>query len=162
LTEPVRQRPTVRIVLISPAGRVLLIRYEDLRTATAPIYWLTPGGGVDPGETLIEAARRELLEETGVADAEFGPVVWYDEPLVTYLGERFQLQQSYFVARCASEILSSEGWTELEREVIREMRWCAPQELRAFEERVYPTRIADLLPDLIAGRYPVEPIRLGR
>jgi 8-oxo-dGTP pyrophosphatase MutT (NUDIX family) len=157
-----RQRPTVRIILISPAGRVLMIRYQDRRTATEPVFWLTPGGGVDAGETLAQAARRELLEETGVADAEFGPVVWYDEPLVTYLGERFQILQSYFVARCGSEDLSSEGWTELEREVIREMRWFDPGELRGFEERVYPRRIADLLPDLIAGRYPETPIRLGR
>jgi 8-oxo-dGTP pyrophosphatase MutT (NUDIX family) len=162
LAEALRQRPTVRIVLISPAGRVLMIRYEDRRTAQAPVYWLTPGGGIDPGETPIEAARRELLEETGLAEAEFGPVVWYDEPRVTYQGERFQILQSYFVARCASEALSSEGWTELEREVIQEMRWCAPEDLRGLKERVYPSKIADLLPDLIAGRYPEAPIRLGR
>ena len=162
MTEVLRQRPTVRIILISPAGRVLLIRYQDLRTDLAPIYWLTPGGGVDPGETLAQTARRELIEETGLADVELGPIVWYDEPLVTYLGERFQILQSYFVARCASEALSSDGWTELEREVIREMRWCTPEELRGFTERVYPSRIADLLPDLIAGRYPEAPIRLGR
>jgi 8-oxo-dGTP pyrophosphatase MutT (NUDIX family) len=152
----------VRIVLISPAGRVLLIRYQDRRTALEPIFWLTPGGGVDPGETLVQAARRELLEETGVGDAELGPIVWYDEPMVTYLGERFQLLQSYFVARCGAETLSSDGWTELEREVIREMRWCAPEELRGFTERIYPTRIADLLPDVIEGLYPETPIRLGR
>jgi len=162
LTEVLRQRPTVRVVLISPAGRVLLIRYQDLRTDLAPIYWLTPGGGVDPGESLAETARRELLEETGIKDAELGPIVWYDEPLVTYLGERFQILQSYFVARCGAETLRSDGWTEVERETIREMRWCSPEDLRGFEERVYPSRLADMLPDLIAGRYPDEPIRLGR
>ena len=157
-----RQRPTVRIILISPAGRTLMIRYEDARTAQAPIFWLTPGGGVDPGETLIEAARRELKEETGVADAAFGPVVWCDEPRVTYLGERLQILQSYFVARCGSEALSSDGWTALEREVIREMRWWTPQDLRDLSEPVYPRRIADLLPDLIAGRYPETTITLER
>ena len=152
----------MRVVLISPAGRVLLIRYQDRRLAEAPAYWLTPGGGLDPGEGLIEAARRELEEEAGVTDAAFGPVVWYDEPVVIYEGERIQILQSYMVAHCGSEALSHAGWTELEREVIQEMRWCAPEDVRALTERIYPSRLAEMLPDLIAGRWPEEPVRLGR
>ena len=42
------------------AGRVLLIAHERLAT------WLPVGGEVEPGETPLEAARRELLEETGL------------------------------------------------------------------------------------------------
>lgn len=45
-------------------GRILLCRQEK----PGKEYWLLPGGGVDGGETLTEALRRELREEVGIAD----------------------------------------------------------------------------------------------
>ncbi len=57
---------TIRIrvgVLIWREGEVLLVRHEK----GGHSYWLVPGGGVDIGETLVEAGARELLEETGYA-----------------------------------------------------------------------------------------------
>jgi putative (di)nucleoside polyphosphate hydrolase len=57
-----KYRPNVGVVLFRPDGRVWLGR----RTATPPPYdWQFPQGGVDPGEDLEAAARRELTEETG-------------------------------------------------------------------------------------------------
>lgn len=50
----------VRILVEDPAGRILLVRH------TYVAGWHFPGGGVDPGESILAAALREVREETGV------------------------------------------------------------------------------------------------
>src|SRR3954449_12328250 len=69
--------PRIRVSsILRWQGRVLLCRQEK----PGKEYWLLPGGGVDGGETLIEALRRELREELGIeADVQFeGPVAIVD------------------------------------------------------------------------------------
>lgn len=61
-------RPNVGVVLFNPAGKVWLGRRAG---ATGPSVWQFPQGGVDKGEDLFEAARRELAEETGVTSVEY-------------------------------------------------------------------------------------------
>lgn len=58
-----KHRPNVGIVLFHPDGRVWLGRRAN---TDAQHRWQFPQGGVDPGEDLEAAARRELEEETGV------------------------------------------------------------------------------------------------
>ncbi|WP_296598152.1 RNA pyrophosphohydrolase [Phenylobacterium sp.] len=70
MTDLSQYRPNVGVVLFHPDGRVWLGRRA--RTA-GPHNWQFPQGGVDAGEDLDEAARRELAEETGASS-------------VTYLG----------------------------------------------------------------------------
>jgi ADP-ribose pyrophosphatase YjhB (NUDIX family) len=55
--------PRLRVAaLILARDRVLLVRQEKDGRA----YWLLPGGGVEPGETMEAALRRELVEECGL------------------------------------------------------------------------------------------------
>ncbi|MGQ3354701.1 MAG: RNA pyrophosphohydrolase [Phreatobacter sp.] len=65
-------RPNVGVALFNGQGRVLIARRigDDGPEVVAPGYeWQMPQGGIDPGESPEEAARRELFEETGVVSA---------------------------------------------------------------------------------------------
>jgi putative (di)nucleoside polyphosphate hydrolase len=66
MNELTAYRPNVGVVLFHPDGRVWLGRRVN---TPDPHNWQFPQGGVDAGEDLFDAARRELAEETGVRTA---------------------------------------------------------------------------------------------
>jgi len=66
------RRESVRAALVDPRGRILLLRYGD----DYGEWWVTPGGGREPGETDEQTLRRELDEEIGLRDFELGPLLW--------------------------------------------------------------------------------------
>jgi 8-oxo-dGTP diphosphatase len=57
--------PRIRVsAILRWEGRLLLCRHEKGGRS----YWLLPGGGVNSGESLVDALHRELLEEVGIED----------------------------------------------------------------------------------------------
>jgi 8-oxo-dGTP pyrophosphatase MutT (NUDIX family) len=59
------RRTTARVLPVRPDGKVLLLHGWDPLKPQTP-YWFTIGGGVEAGETVAEAASRELREEVGI------------------------------------------------------------------------------------------------
>jgi 8-oxo-dGTP diphosphatase len=152
-------RPTARVVLLDRDDRLLLMRGRLPDAPQGPSFWFTVGGGVDEGESLMAAAAREVVEETGLTDAVLGPVVWYDEVILAdgELTPRL-FQQHYILARTAGGVLSRAGWKALEHELVDDLRWWRLDELHRTTDAVFPERLAELLPDVLAGRIAPEPL----
>jgi ADP-ribose pyrophosphatase YjhB (NUDIX family) len=157
-----RERPTVRVVLLSPRRRLLLMRFVDNVTAGPRSFWATVGGEIEENESLAIAALREIAEETGMLDVTLGPMIWRHDHVLTVAGEPLQFRERYVLAYAAHEDISTAGFTEIEREVVHDLRWWSQDEIAATHETIFPVGIAALLPDIIAGRLPVEPIDLAR
>ena len=58
-------RTAARVLPVSPEGEVLLLQCQD-PARPGDLHWISIGGAVDPGENRVEAALRELREETGI------------------------------------------------------------------------------------------------
>jgi 8-oxo-dGTP diphosphatase len=142
-----RERPSSRLLVIDPEGRLLLFRFVFETGALAGrAFWATPGGGLDPGETYEDAARRELLEETGLRIDDPGPqVARRRAEFRTPDGELVAADERFFLIRTAMTDVSREQWTALEREVMAEHRWWSASELRATAEQVWPEDLPQLL-----------------
>ncbi|MGN6299533.1 MAG: NUDIX hydrolase [Angustibacter sp.] len=159
--EPVR--PTVRVLVVDAARRVLLMRSQAG-------FWFPPGGGIEPGETAEQAARRELVEELGLhvaSDDGLGPCVWTRRHVLP----SFDLRERWYLLRVGADgeavELDHSGWTPLERSTLEEVRWWTLEELAAEQRDVLtPRALATLLPALLeqAGSGALEgaePVEVG-
>ncbi|MCU1461569.1 MAG: hypothetical protein JWO37_1644 [Acidimicrobiales bacterium] len=156
------RRQAARVVLLDDDGRVFLQHAKDPMDHTKDPWWELPGGGIHHGETTGDAAGRELYEETGIKDFEMGPVVWKRHTTFTFGGWHFDQDELIHVAWLRGPaVYQPTGLEMLEAAAFLEPRWWTVDELLVSTVQLWPSRMRDHLPSLVAGEMPAEPIDVG-
>jgi ADP-ribose pyrophosphatase YjhB (NUDIX family) len=115
--------PSVNVVVVSDAGEILMIRRSDNGN------WAVPGGAIDLGESVAQAAFRETREESGITCELTGLVGIYSDPrhriLYTSNGE---VRQEFSIVLTARPV----SGTPTPSDESKEVRWVPASDLPSY------------------------------
>jgi 8-oxo-dGTP pyrophosphatase MutT (NUDIX family) len=142
LNTTLRLRRAARIVVLDPENRALMFRYD---VPGRPPFWVTSGGECEPDESFEDAARRELLEETGIVADPGAQIARMTPEFVTVEGEPVQADERFFLIRVEEARIDTSRHTALEQELMTQHRWFTLDELENWPEAVFPVNLSEMI-----------------
>jgi 8-oxo-dGTP pyrophosphatase MutT (NUDIX family) len=154
---PRTNRETVRVIMIDH-DRTLLFEDSDPGVPDAR-WWMTPGGQIEPDETMAQAAIREVVEETGyrlTEDDLRGPIA-FRHVVHGYSDQVIEQDEAFFLAMVRPFQVDVSAHTPDEKMTIQSHRWWSHDDLRHTDEWIWPSELVELW-SLVGApdRWPVD------
>jgi 8-oxo-dGTP pyrophosphatase MutT (NUDIX family) len=153
------KRKSCRAILLTPGNEVLLIKVHNPSAQWSG--WVTPGGGLDEGESEDQGLRRELNEELGLEKIDGGLKVWTRFHKFLWNDKSIEQQESFYLIRTAKFEPSTARLTETEMLDFKEIRWWSLDQIKTTSESVSPSQFYFYLEQLIFKGVPPSPIDVG-
>lgn len=161
---PIFERSAVRLVVLDAQDKLLLFHTRDPDHPDLGTWWELPGGGIDQGETYLDAAIRELREETGiVADrSRVGPPTWRRRASFRHRQRRHVQDEVIVTLRLLvpGPDVDESRRLDYEREDYFDFRWWPIPDILGSGERFYPGQLPALLDAFLNGQEINEPFEL--
>lgn len=159
-----RVRNSSRAIVLNKRNEIFLFRYTFDFFAEKESIWITPGGGLDDGESFEEALKRELFEELGIelSGNDSTPQIYYRTPLYELSnGEKVQSEERFYLIRLDETEFSYANWTESENKRMTAGKWWSAEEIRRSKETFFSEDILEILERLSRGEIPKEPLEIS-
>jgi len=140
------KRHAARAIILTPGDEILLLRIKA--PEGCGMFWITPGGGLEAGETIESGLRRELYEELGLSDFQIGPLVWRRQHTFNWGEKRIcQYEQYHIVHLPRFEPIMSDVF---EMQTLDTIRWWRVADLPQVPERLTPLSLAQIVENYLA------------
>jgi len=150
------ERQAIRAILLTPQNEVLLMRIHPPEEDV--YFWIAPGGGLEPGETIEDGLHRELREELGLKEFEIGPLVWRRQHTFDWADERIRQREEYYIVH--TERFEPEMADPVEATVLDRFRWWPAAELAKSKEQLTPLSMAEIVRRYLADGAPQKELEL--
>lgn len=153
-------REGVRALIVDPDEHVLLVHFDWDGLEPAGGFWANPGGGIEAGESRLEALQRELREEVGMVVTSLSTELWTKTAMFPMPGWDGQVDHIHLYRSDHFEPAPQMSTAELAAEHIHDIRWWSPEELNNSHATFAPRSLPTLLHQLRQEGIPATPIEL--